>query len=264
MHFIWKEWLENIRSKGFWLSMAIILVVTILLLTRSSFSYDQGFYILLVNLFDSLLYVIPILCLFLGGFSVFQEKEQKTLVMLLTLQESRLSFLLKKSLGIQATLLGPVLIWFFVYLVPLKFYFDVQLSHYFLFLAALASLMLVFTQLGVLIGSISRSRMQITGVAVILWFYFFFLHDFVLLSLLPEVTHDNVKLFSTAFFLNPIQAGRLFLESGLGLYSFGHMSRLLQSFMWLSPGIFFGISLLFWLGASFGGAVLMHRKEGFE
>lgn len=265
MNYIWKEWKESIRSKGLWLSLGIIIIVSLLMLSRSSgLGVDQGFYILVVNLFESLIYFIPILCLFLGAFSIFQEKEQKTLVMLLTRQESTLTFLFKKSLAIQAVLIAPVFIWFFIYLVPLKFFFVIPFSHYFLFLTTLIGFLLVFTQLGVFIGSISRSRMQITGLAIVVWFYFFFLHDFALLSVLSNVTHDNVQLFSIAYFLNPIQAVRMFLESSLGLYSFGNMSRLLESFMWLSPSMFFTLNLVFWLGLSFAGAVMLHRKEGFE
>lgn len=265
MNYIWKEWKESIRSKGLWLSLGIIIIVSLLMLSRSSdLSFDQGFYVLLINLFEGLIYFIPILCLFLGAFSIFQEKEQKTLVMLLTRQESTLSFLFKKSMAIQSVLLAPIFIWFFIYLIPLKINLIVDFSHYFLFVVALIGFMLVFTQIGVFIGSISTSRMQITGIAVVVWFYFFFLHDFMLLSVLPTITHDNVQLFSVAYFLNPIQAVRMFLESGLGLYSFGNMSRLLESFMWLSPPVFFGINLLFWMGISFTLAVLLHRKEGFE
>ncbi|MCM3586800.1 ABC transporter permease [Mesobacillus maritimus] len=265
MNYIWKEWKESIRSKGLWLSLAIMIIVSLLMLSRSSgHGVEQGYYILIMNLFESLLYFIPILCLFLGAFSVFQEKEQKTLVMLLTKQESTFTFLFKKSIALQTVLIVPVFIWFFLYLVPLKFFFQVQLTDYGFLLATIIGLMLVFTQLGVLIGSYSRSRMQIAGIAVIIWFYFFFLHDFALLSVLPNITHDNVQLFSVAYFLNPIQTVRMFLESGLGIYSFGNMSRLLESFMWLTPSLFFLFNLLFWLILSFAGAVLFHRKEGFE
>ena len=123
MYYIWKEWKENIRSKGLWLALASVILVSILMLISSAgMGFEQGFYVLLVNLFDSLIYIIPILCLFLGAFSIFQEKEQKTLVMLLSRQESFLTFLLKKSIGIQIVLIAPVLIWFFIYLLPLKFF----------------------------------------------------------------------------------------------------------------------------------------------
>ncbi|MBM4761616.1 ABC transporter permease subunit [Bacillus sp. B15-48] len=265
MNYIWKEWKESIRSKGLWLSLGIIIIVSLFMLSRAQdFGFEQGYYVLLINLFESLIYFIPILCLFLGAFSVFQEKEQKTLVMLLTKRESTLSFLFKKSIAIQVVFVLPVFAWFFIFLIPVKFFFTIQFADYFLLVAALIGLMLVFTQLGVAIGSISRSRMQITGIAVVLWFYFFFLHDFALLSMLPSVTHDNVQLFSIAYFLNPIQAVRMFLESALGLYSFGNMSRLLESFMWLAPSLFFIFNLMIWLLISFGGAVLLHRKEGFE
>jgi ABC-type transport system involved in multi-copper enzyme maturation permease subunit len=265
MYYIWKEWKENIRGKGLWLFSSLIIIVSISMLFQSSvLSYDQGFYVLIMNLFDTLVYFIPILSLFLGAFSVFQEKEQKTLIMLLTKQESFLSFLLKKSIGVQTVLIGPVIIWFFLYLLPVKFYFQPDLKGYFLFTFALSVLILIFTQIGIFIGSVSRSRMQIVGSTIFIWFYFFFLHDFALLSFLPNVTYENVKLFSLFYFLNPIPAVRMFLESGLGVYSFGHMSKLLQSFMWTKPTIFLISNLLIWMTGSFLFSVFFHRKEGVE
>ncbi|WP_026581923.1 ABC transporter permease [Bacillus sp. J33] len=265
MHYVWKEWKENIRGKGLWLSFSIVILVSAMILYKSSIlSFDQGFYILLLNLFDSMIYFIPILCLFLGAFSVFQEKEQKTLIMLLTRRESYFSFLLKKSLAVQTVLIGPIFIWFLIYLLPVKIYFQLDGKNYAIFLTSLLSLMLIFNQLGILIGSISRSRMQIIGYAVLLWFYFFFLHDFFLLALLPDVTYENVKLFSVAYFFNPLQSARIFLETGLQVYSFGHMSKLLQSFMWIKPSFLLIGNAGLLLFVSFILAVIFHRKEGLD
>ncbi|MED1469134.1 ABC transporter permease [Bacillus salipaludis] len=265
MHYIWKEWKENIRGKGLWLALSIIVLISISILFRSTaLSYDNGFYVLIINLFDTIIYFIPILCLFIGAFSIFQEKEQKTLIMLLTKKEHYASFLMKKSLGIYGVVLAPLLVWFFIYLLLLKFNFQLDFKGYFIFILAIICMALVFLQLGAAIGSFSRSRMQIIGYTIFIWFYFFFLHDFILLSFLPDVTHENVKLFSAVYFLNPLQAIRMFIETGTGVYSFGHMSRLLQAFMWTKPGFFLFGNLIFWLALSSLAAVIFHRKEGYE
>ncbi len=265
MHYIWKEWKENIRGKGLWLSLSIIVLISISILFRSSaLSFDTGFYILLINLFDTIIYFIPILCLFIGAFSIFQEKEQKTLIMLLTKKDSYTSFLFQKSLGLYTVVLTPLVTWFFLYLLLLKFNFQLDIKSYLIFVAAALLMALIFLQMGAAIGSFSRSRMQIIGYTIFVWFYFFFLHDFILLSFLPDVTYDNVKLFSSVYFLNPLQAVRMFLETGMGVYSFGHMSRLLQAFMWTKPAFFLVGSLIFWLAVSFVTSVLFNRKEGYE
>lgn len=265
MNFIEKEWKENLRGKGLWLAFGIMILVSIVLLFSSSaLSVDQGFLVLLLNLFNTLLYIIPILCLLLGSFSVIQEKEQKTLIMLLTRQDSYTSFLLKKSIAVQSVLIIPMLIWFFIYLVPVKFLFQINGKEYLVFLFSFICLMAIFTQIGLFIGSISRSRMQIVGFSIIIWFYLFFLHDLILLSYLPSVSYDNVKLFSLLFFLNPFQAARMYLESNLGIYSFGHMSNLLESFMWTKPGVFLLGNVILTLFVSFTLGVLLHRKEGSE
>jgi ABC-type transport system involved in multi-copper enzyme maturation permease subunit len=265
MHYIWKEWKENIRGKGLWLALSIIVLISVSILFRcNALSFDKGFYVLLINLFDMIIYFIPILCLFIGAFSIFQEKEQKTLIMLLTKKDNYTSFLFKKSLGLYTVVLIPLLTWFFIYLLLLKFNFQLDLMSYFIFIVAILCMALVFLQMGAAIGSFSRSRMQIIGYTIFIWFYFFFLHDFILLSFLPDVTHENVQLFSCAFFLNPLQAVRMFLETGMGVYSFGHMSRLLQAFMWTKPIFFLLGNLVFWLVISNLTAIIFHRKEGYE
>lgn len=265
MHYIWKEWKENIRGKGFWLSLGIIMLVSISLLVSSSkLSFEQGFLVLLINLFDAFVYFIPIFSLFLGAFAIFQEKEQKTLIMLLTKRDSYPSFLLKKSLAIHTVLIGPIFIWFLVYLVPIKFIFEINFISFAAFLISMVCLLLIFSQIGIFIGSISISKMQIIGFTVGIWFYFFFLHDFILLSFLSDVTYENVKWFSSFYFLNPIQAARVFLESSLGVYSFEHMSKLLKSFMWIKPGLFLLINSTLLILLSFGLASVFHRKEGVE
>lgn len=265
MHYIWKEWKENIKGKGLWLSFAIIVLVSISLLFRSSaLTFDQGFYVLLINMFDAFVYFIPILCLFLGAFAIFQEKEQKTLIMLLTRRDNFTSFLFKKSVAVQTILLGPIILWFILYIVPLKFFFQLNWTAYIAFLLAILCLVIVFTQMGIFIGSFSRSRMQIVGFTIAIWFYFFFLHDFALLSVLADVTHDNVKLFSSIYFLNPLQSARMFLESSLGVYSFQNMSRLLQSFMWMKPSLFLASNVVLLSIISFALGTAFHRKEGSE
>jgi hypothetical protein len=50
----------------------------------------------------------------------------------------------------------------------------------------------------------------------------------------------------------------------MGVYSFGHMSRLLQAFMWTKPVFFLFGNLLFWLIVSFSTAIVFNRKEGYE
>jgi len=265
MHYIWKEWKENIRGKGLWLSLSIIVLLSISILFRSSaLAFDKGFYILLINLFDTIIYFIPLLCLFIGAFSIFQEKEQKTLTMLLTKKDNYGSFLLKKSLGLYTVVLIPLLIWFFLYLVFIKFQYQLDIKAYLVFIASILILSLLFIQMGAAIGSFSRSRMQILGGTIFVWFYFFFLHDFILLSFLPDVSYETVKLFSILSFINPLQAIRIFLETGMGVYSFGHMSKLLQEFMWTKPIFFLLGNIAFWLLVSFSTAVLFNRKEGYE
>ncbi len=196
MHYISKEWKENVKGKGLWLSFGIIVLVSLFLLFRTStLSIDEGFYVLLINLFDELVYFIPILCLFLGSFAIFQEKEQKTLIMLLTRRDTFSSFLFKKSVAVQSVIIVPIALWFFLYLLPVKYFFQTDVVSYIAFIVAIICLILVFTQLGILIGSISQSKMQIIGFSIAVWFYFFFIHDFIALILFTRCLLRQYKVF---------------------------------------------------------------------
>jgi ABC-2 type transport system permease protein len=106
--------------------------------------------------------------------------------------------------------------------------------------------------------------MQIVGLTIFVWFYFFFLHDFMMLSFLEKVTYENVKLFSFFYFLNPFQSARVFLEAGIGVLSVGHMSKLLKTFLWVNPTIFLLGNVVFWVTVSYLLSVLFHRKEAVE
>lgn len=261
MNYVWKEWKEQSRSMGLWLSLSMIILLTIVMMIQSrKLPVEQGFEVFLLSLYEMHVYFIPLLCLFLSSYSIIQEKELKTLMMVLTKCDTYRSFLFKKSISVHAVMLGVFFIWYLMMAIPLKFFFQFNGSHFFAFITAIFTFMMIFNQIGIFLGSVCHTRMQLVGANIFTWFFFLFLVDFLFLYQIPAVTYENVQLFSFFYFFDPLHTLRLFLEHSLGLFSLEYLSRLMEKLIWLSPWKFLMLDLLIWVSLLFEAAVWFHRK----
>lgn len=238
----------------------IVLVSVIVLLQSRSFPPEQGFEVFLLSLYEMNVYLIPLLSLFLASFSIMQEKENKTLMMLVTKKESYGSFLLKKSIAVQAVTLLVVIGWYFVFALPMKIFLVFHVAAFLAFLLATLVLLLVFNQIGVFLGSVCSTRMQLVGANIFTWFFLVFLLDLGFLYSLPSVSYDNVKVFSLFYFLDPLHTLHFYLETALGLFPLDHLSRLMQKMVWLAPAKFLLLDFVIWSALAFGLAVGLRSR----
>ncbi|HLS59766.1 MAG TPA: copper ABC transporter permease [Virgibacillus sp.] len=263
MPYIWKEWLEQVRGKGLWLGLAMVMVASLFLIAEArSFPADVGFEALLLSLFDMNIYLLPLFTMFIASFSIFQEKELKTDMILLTKRESIVSFLFKKSIAIQfsmlATFIGVYSILSFFMIGFLSFH----LTSFIHFLIVIIVFIAIFNQLGIFLGSISQTKMQLIGVNILIWFLVVFFIDIVFIQMLSVVTFDNLRFFSWLYFLNPMHTLRFYLEVELGMFSMSHMSRLMENFVFMNPRIFLLINVFIWPIIFFGLSVLFRKRGG--
>ncbi|WP_210364326.1 ABC transporter permease subunit [Bacillus sp. REN3] len=261
MNYIWKEWLEQARGKGLWLGLAMVMLSSFFLLQEArSYPDELGFDAFLLSLYDLNILLIPILALFISSFSIFQEKELKTSMILLTKKESNRSLLLKKSMAIQSVVIGIFTAWYFILAIVMKWYLQFQLTSFLYFLATVIALLLIFNQLGLFLGNITQTKMQLIGAVIFTWFLFVFLVDLAFIQAIPSVSYENVRLFSWLYFLDPMHTLRFYLETSLGLFSLNHMSRLMEKMVWLAPWKFLLIDLAVWLIVIFELSILFRSK----
>lgn len=261
MIYLWKDWKEQSRGKGIWLSLGILILISVFILLQARvLPADQGFQVFLLSLHQMNVYILPILNLFMSSFSMIQEREQKTLLILLTKKESFLSFLVKKSVSIQLITLGVFIGWYFLLAIPSKLFFEFNAGYFLAFLVSVISLILIFNQIGILWGSICSSRMQVVGANLFTWFFFIFLFDLISLFYLPHIHYDNVKTFSFFYFIDMVHTLNFYLETQLNLFPLEHMSRMMEKMVWLPPSVFLLIDLFFWIGLSFLVAMYLGRK----
>lgn len=205
----------------------------------------------LLSLYEMNVYLIPILSLFITSFSVMQEKENKTLMMILTKKESYTSFLIKKSLAMQTVIISTVLGWYILFALPTKIFLPFHAASFLAFLVATLILLLIFNQLGIFLGSICKTRMQLVGANVFVWFFFVFLLDLFYMYSLPTVTYNNIKLFSIIYFLDPLHSLHFYLETSLKLFPLDHLSRLLDKMVFMPPLNFLLLDTVLWTGMVF-------------
>lgn len=245
--YIWKEFLEQTRGKGLWLGMIVLVLASLFLIAEArNFPADLGFEAMLLSVFDMNIYLLPLFAMFLASFSIFQEKELKTSMILLTKKESHWSFLFKKSLSIQVVLIGLFLSSYLVLAVFMKFFLTFHASSFLYFMLIMGIFLLIFNQLGILLGTAASTKMQLVGANILVWFFIVFLYDLILLYFLPIVTIGNVKFFSWLYFLDPVHTMRFYLETSFGLFSLDQMSRIMEKFVFMDMNIFLLLNAILW------------------
>ena len=247
MSYIWKEGLEQARGKGLWLGIGVIMLTSIFLIAEArAFPADFGFEALLLSLFDTNMYILPIFAMFLSSFSIYQEKELKTVMILLTKKESQGTFVLKKSLAIQFTIITAFIAAYFILALFMKAFLSFHIVSFLHFLLVISLFLWIFNQIGIFLGTICKTKMQLVGANILTWFFVVFLLDLMFLYFLPAVTFDNLRLFSWVYFLDPIHTLRLYLESSLGLFTTTNMSRMMDKFLFMDMWIFLLMNTILW------------------
>ncbi|WP_088036079.1 ABC transporter permease [Evansella clarkii] len=261
MNYVWKEWMEQTRGKGLWFGLGMVVIMSLFIFIEAmNTPFEHGFQSVLISLHEMHVFLLPLLCLFVASFAILQEKELKTLMMIVTKKESYRSFLFKKSIAVNLVILALFTGWYILLAVPMRLFLAFDAAAFLSFLITVIVFILIFNQIGFFIGTICTNRMQAVGAAVFVWFAFIFLFDLVLLYQLPAVTHDNILIFSVLFFLQPLNTLRLYLETSAGVFSMEYMSYLMDKLIWLSPQTFLWINLAVFLIVFFEIAVWLRRK----
>jgi ABC-2 type transport system permease protein len=260
MPYIWKEFLEQVRGKGLWLGIGVMMLTSLFLISEARFFPDElGFEALLLSIYDMNIYLVPLFALFLASFSIYQEKELKTDMILLTKKESYVSFLLKKTYATQLVIIATFFVAYLILAIFMKVFVGFDVYAFLIFVLVLGALLLIFNQLGIFLGSIAKSKMQLVGANILVWFFFIFLLDLVFLYVLPAIDYHNVEIFGWFYFMDPLHTLRFLLETELGLFSLGNLSTLMGDFIVMSPWVFFILNLIVWPGLFFLLSLLARR-----
>ena len=269
MHFILtvalKEFHDGLRNR--WV-IAITLIFILLSIGLAYFgaaaSGQVGFTPLstmIVSLASLAVFIIPIIALMLAYDTIVGEREQGTLLLLLTYPLSRSQLVLGKFFGKTLIMALSSLIGFSSSAILIGLFADsidkTELIYAFaLFILSATLLGAVFIALAILISIIVSEKSRAAGLALIVWFVFVLIYDLGLLGILI-VTKGAVgaSYFPYLLLMNPTDIFRLINLSGFeaaqvqaGLMSLANAEILTPSVLLMALVVWIIVPLLIAIG----------------
>ncbi|NMO94484.1 ABC transporter permease [Paenibacillus lemnae] len=165
-----------------------------------------------------ILYLLPLMTLLLGSFSIAAEKEEGGWQLLSTYPIRAAGYVLGKYIGTLYVLLIIVAAGFGISgLISAFTSQSYTWKTYSLFIVFSCCLVLFFLALSLLIGVLCRNRWQALTVSVSVWFFLVLGWPTLLIALLGVLAYPLIKpMLMIMVFLNPAELSRLFLVIKLG------------------------------------------------
>ncbi len=198
--------------------MALFALFMLSLLLINAQSYVKGYSGISGTMLNLALYLLPLMALMLGAFSLTGEKEEGNWELLSTYPLGTWAFLSGKYIGLSVVLLVIVALGFGLSGVAgwlLGGGFD--FSTYGQLLVFCICLSLFFLGASMLVGTIAKNRWQALTLAVGIWFFAVIAWPSLLIAALGMLPYSVIKPAITVLtFFNPAELTRLFTVVKLG------------------------------------------------
>lgn len=213
-----KELRDGIRNR--WIAAAIILLGTLALALSLLGSAPTGSIrassldIMVINLANLSVYLIPLIALMLSYDSLVSEFERGTMLLLLTYPIARWQVVTGKFIGHALILFIAIFVGYGGAVLILLFSGQAEIDGWQAYLSMMISSLLlgcVFISLGYLISVLVKERATAAGSAIALWLIFVVLYDLLLfgLLLLDEQQLISQQLLSILMLASPTDSYRL-------------------------------------------------------
>jgi Cu-processing system permease protein len=198
--------------------MALFAIFMLSLLLINVQGYVKGYSGTSGTMLNLILYLLPLMTLMLGSFSLTSDKEDGNWELLSTYPLGTWSFLLGKFIGLSITLMTIVALGFGLSgTVGWILGSNLDFSTYLRLLIFSFCLSLLFLALAMLVGTVSRNRWQALSITVTIWFFMIIAWPPLLIAVLGMMPYLWIKPALTALtFLNPAELSRLFTVVKLG------------------------------------------------
>ncbi len=198
--------------------MVLFSVFSLSLLLMNAQGLVEGYSGTTGSMISLILYLLPLMTLLLGSFSLTSEKEEGSWQLLSTYPLGTVSYIAGKYAGLSVMLLTIVAFGYgLMGAVGSAVGAGLALKTYLLFLAFSAGLVLLFLAIAMIVGSLSRNRWQAMTIGVALWFFLVIGWSTILIALLGSLPYAWIKpVLAFLTFVNPAELVRLFVVIKLG------------------------------------------------
>ncbi|QMV44807.1 ABC transporter permease [Cohnella cholangitidis] len=198
--------------------LALFSIFSLCLLLINAKNIVQGYSGTTGSMLSLILYLLPLMTLFLGSFSLTAEKEEGSWQLLSTYPLGTLSFIAGKYIGLSIVLITIVAFGYgLMGIVSQITGTGFESQTFLLFLAFSIGLVLLFLAIAMIVGSFSRNRWQAMTNSVAIWFFLVVGWSTILIALLGNMPYLWIKpilVFLTI--CNPAELVRLFVVIKLG------------------------------------------------
>ncbi|WP_171056062.1 ABC transporter permease [Paenibacillus sinopodophylli] len=265
VHIAIREIKLGFRNPWAYSFMGLFALFMLCLLMINAQGYVQGYSGITGTTLNLILYLLPLMSLLLGSFSLTAEKEDGSWELLSVYPLSTLSFIIGKYIGLAIVLLVIVSIGFGAagilgYVAGSGF----GLSTYVQLLTFSSTVALFFLAIAILLGTIAKNRWQSLTIAVAIWFFAIIGWPPLLIATLGFMPYPMIKPAVTLLtFLNPAELSRLFTVVKLG----GGAILGPEYYEWIKwirqPGGSFGFAavVLVWIGSVIAAAQLVWERR---
>jgi len=218
MHFAIREVKLGFRNPWAYSFMGLFAVFMLCLLLINAQGYVQGYSGITGTTLNLILYLLPLMSLLLGSFSLTAEKEDGSWELLSVYPISTWSFIFGKYIGLAALMLVIVFVGFGVAgLLGLIAGTGFGLQTYLQLLTFSCSVSSFFLAIAVLVGTLAKNRWQALTIGVAIWFFAIIGWPPLLIAALGFMPYPMIKpAVSMLTFLNPAELSRLFTVVKLG------------------------------------------------
>lgn len=218
LHIALREVKVGFRNPWAYSFMALFTLFSLSLLLINAQSFVQGYSSATSSMLNLILYLLPLMTLLLGSFSLTAEKEEGSWQLLSTYPLATLSFILGKYIGLTVVLLTIVAFGYGLTGVAGALTGrGLEEDTFGLFLAFSSGLVLLFLAIALVLGTLAQNRWQALTMGVAVWFFAVVGWPTLLIAVLGLMPFQWIKpLLVTLTLMNPAELVRLFVVVKLG------------------------------------------------
>ncbi|WP_217557328.1 ABC transporter permease [Paenibacillus sp. GbtcB18] len=198
--------------------MALFSLFSLSLLLINAQSFIEGYSSSTSSMLNLILYLLPLMTLLLGSFSLTAEKEEGSWQLLSTYPLATFAFIAGKYTGLTVVMLSIVAFGYgLTGVVGALTGRGLQPATLGLFFAFSTGLVLLFLAIALVLGTFAKNRWQALTAGVAVWFFAVIGWPTLLIAVLGQLPYVWIKSALVALtFLNPAELVRLFVVVKLG------------------------------------------------
>ncbi|WP_240419457.1 ABC transporter permease [Paenibacillus periandrae] len=265
LHIALREVKIGFRNPWSYSFMVLFTLFSLSLLVINVQYFSRGYSSTTASMLNLTLYLLPLMTLLLGAFSLTAEKEEGSWQLLSTYPISTVSFVVGKYIGLSTVLLSIVAFGYGITgVVGFMTGKGLTADAFGLFFSFTTGLVLLFLAIALVLDTLARNRWQALTFAVTVWFFAIIGWPTLLIAMLGLLPYIWIKPALTALtMINPAELVRLFVVIKLG----GGAVLGPEYYQWVqwikhpAGAWIFVLLCLVWIGLSVGFANLIWERS---